>query len=117
MPKPVGREVSIKVKTLKEKTQGGIILDTGTRDVHNAGINVGEVVELGPYAYWYDSGFKPACQVGDKVYFVSYVGFKIPCKETDDYYIRMVPEDAIKGIVEETDACNDVEFVVGLRNN
>lgn len=116
MPKPVGRDIAVKVRKLERKSAGGIIYTDTTRQENSTAINVGEVVELGEYAYWYDTGFKPWCKPGDQVYFISYVGFKIPSREDEEYYIRMVPEDAIKGLVTPGDAHEDVEFVVGLRN-
>lgn len=116
MPKPVGRDIAVRVKKLEEKTEGGIYIPDEARKGEDTALCVGEVVELGPYSYLYDSGPKPWCKPGDMVYFVSYVGFRVPSLSSDTHYIRMVPEDAIKGLVEKDDAVNNIEFLLGVRN-
>ncbi len=79
---PVGPRILVQFQTVREKTQGGIVLVEETREVNRVTTQVGKVVAVGPIAYRHrESGEQwpegTWAKVGDLVRIPKYVGTRI----------------------------------------
>ena len=88
---PVGPRVLVQLQTIREKTQGGIVLVEETREVNKATTQVGKVISMGQIAFCHrESGQRwPEgvwAKVGDLVRVPKYVGtrFKRDIPGTSD---------------------------------
>lgn len=78
---PVGPRVLVQLQTVREKTQGGIVLVEETREVNQAVSQVGKVIALGQIAFCNrETGYRwPEgvwCKTGDIVRIPKYVGHR-----------------------------------------
>lgn len=76
---PFGSRVLVQIRTPKQKTASGIIIDTGSRDTEKWNTQVAKVISLGPLAFknrntmdsWPEGAW---CNVGDYVRVAKYGG-------------------------------------------
>lgn len=101
---PTGHRVLIKLETVEEKSQGGIILATDREARRQqAGAQFAEVVKIGPLA-WADMGEdgEPWARIGDRVITVRYAGAQFCHDQNDpDHLYRIINDDEIIGVVNE----------------
>ena len=79
--KPAGAKILIQLRTLKEKTIGGIVLAEATKDFNNGNTQVGLVVAVGGIAFrdrssgeeWKEGAW---AKVGDLVILPRWAGFR-----------------------------------------
>jgi len=79
--KPAGAKILVQLRTLKEKTQGGIVLVEDTKDFNNGNTQVGLVVAVGGIAFkdrssgeeWKEGAW---AKVGDLVILPRWGGFR-----------------------------------------
>ena len=106
--KPTGNQVLIQLRTISNKSKGGIVLVEETRDFNQGNTQVAKVVKVGQIAYqdrstgetWKEGAW---AEVGDLVLAPRYGGFRfevpIPGTESNaifalinDYDVKMVIE-------------------------
>lgn len=102
LPDPVGYRMLVALPTMKEITDGGIIIPHATNERERAAAVVGTVLALGPDCYTDKVKFPtgPWCKVGDKVMFSRYTGgrFRSLDSESGDMVeYRMMNDDEITG--------------------
>lgn len=105
---PVGHRILVRRFQLEERDEvfknaarAGIVLSEKDKQQRDAGVDQGEVLEVGPDAFkqFYLSangtleGFKPWCAVGDVIYIAKYAGKAITEGGVD--YIVINDEDVI----------------------
>lgn len=104
--RPVGYQILIKIKTVEEKSEGGIIVETKqSLERERQGRDIGTIIDFGPLAY---KGYKGALElkgpedwgvkIGDVVEFRRYDG-RVPRTEGYENYRWLNDEDII-GVVE-----------------
>lgn len=76
---PVGPRILVQLQTIREVTQGGIVLPQETREVNKATTQIGKVIALGQIAFCNRDSGKPWpegvwAKVGDLVRVPKYVG-------------------------------------------
>ena len=84
-----------------EKTKGGVLLPTDTKNREDVASIVGKVVEVGPDAYpSSDPKFQYGqwCQEGDWVMLSKYSGHRFEC---DGVEMRIVNDDAVIAVVSD----------------
>ena len=100
LPKPSGYKILIALPNPEEKTEGGILKASQTRESEEIGSIVGFVISMGPDAYKSTDRFPsgPYCKEGDWIMMRSYSGtrFKVHGKE-----FRLINDDSIEAIVED----------------
>ncbi len=87
---PFGSRVLVQIRTPKQKTASGIIIDTGSRDTEKWNTQVAKVISLGPLAFknrntmdsWPEGAW---CNVGDYVRVAKYGGdrWEVPLESGD----------------------------------
>ncbi len=97
---PVGPRVLVQFNTIRERTQGGIVLPEETRDVNKALTQVAKVIAVGQIAFcnretgqrWPEGVW---CRVGDIVRVPKYTGhrFSRPIPGTNDKANFAIIED------------------------
>lgn len=88
---PLSNNLIIEVLEVEEKTKGGIILTSTTKEVPVHGI----VLAKGPYAYHPNGTIKPHdLEVGDKVCFMKNAGTSVS-EAPDGKTWLSIPEDCI----------------------
>lgn len=106
--RPSGAQILVQLRTIKQKTQGGIILAAETKDFNNGNTQVARIVKLGQIAFcnrdtgklWEEGAW---ANVGDIVICPRWGGFRIevPIEGTDDNAIFAVFDDiSVKMVVE-----------------
>lgn len=105
-PEPIGWKVLVKIKDIKDVTQGGIILPQAVIDNQRALMTVGQVLAIGPLAFqradmkdvgdWYSPG--------DHVLFGKYNGARFMVGGEE---LRLMNEDEILGRVSDPNAIRD----------
>jgi len=106
--RPKGLQVLVKLQTVEEKTDGGIILPSELVDREQNGQFIGVVEEFGLFAFsdWEGLGetLEERCEtygikVGDTVLFRRYDGVGAPLDEFTDH--RLIPSNCILAVVEK----------------
>ena len=107
--KPKGLQLLVKLVEVEELSEGGIVLGTSTElEREQAGQFIGEVEDIGPYAFsdWEDLGetLEERCenygvQIGSTVIFQRYDGVAPPLDGFKNH--RLIPSNCILGIVEK----------------
>ena len=97
---PCGPKILVQLRTVKEKTAGGILLPEETKEFNNGNTQLARVVRLGSIAFrnretgnlWKEGVW---AQVGDIVIIPRWGGFRfeIPIPESDDKAIFAVFDD------------------------
>lgn len=108
MLKPVGYGVLVKLDSVEEKSEGGIVFASQTVEQERRGRATGTVVELGQLAYKDLGDGKPWIKKGDKVFFRRYSGPYLPFKE--DFYMVMQDKDILGKLTSKDDK---IEYIVG----
>ncbi len=77
--RPLGSRVLVQIKTVEERTKGGIILTTEDKSTEKWNTQVGKVVAMGPVAFHNRNTLEPWpegewCKVGDFVRVAKYGG-------------------------------------------
>jgi co-chaperonin GroES (HSP10) len=107
--RPVGNQVLVQIRTMKQKSAGGIILAEATKDFNQGNTQVCRLVKTGQIAFrnresgetWKEGAW---AEIGDIVIMPKYGGFRfeVPIKGTDDkatfslfndYDVKLVVED------------------------
>lgn len=98
LPQPKGYKVLIAIPSLKEVTDGGIILPDVLKDQEKTASIYGCVIGLGPDAYNDPDKFPngPYCEEGDWVIFRSYSGTRL--KINGDEY-RLINDDTVEAVI------------------
>lgn len=88
---PFGSRVLVQIRSAKQRTASGIILDLGTRDTEKWNTQIGKVISLGPLAFknrntqesWPEGDW---CKPGDYVRVAKYGGdrWAVPVEGGDD---------------------------------
>ena len=105
--KPLGSRILVQIKTVAQKTKGGIILSTDDRSTEKWNTQVGKVVAMGPVAFHNRNTLEPWpegqwCKVGDFVRVAKYggdrfeVGEALFCVFNDLDIIGKVTGDPLK---------------------
>ena len=100
LPEPRGYKILIAMPGSEEKTEGGIIKATVTRQLEEVGAMYGMVLKLGPDAYADKKRFPngPYCKEGELILMRSYSGtrFKIHGKE-----FRLINDDSVAAVIDD----------------
>mgnify|MGYP003134275100 FL=1 len=100
LPEPRGYKILIAMPGSEEKTEGGIIKATVTRQLEEVGAMYGMVLKLGPDAYADKKRFPngPYCKEGELILMRSYSGtrFKIHGKE-----FRLINDDSVEAVIDD----------------
>ena len=100
LPEPRGYKILIAMPGSEEKTEGGIIKATVTRQLEEVGAMYGMVLKLGPDAYADKKRFPNGayCKEGDLILMRSYSGtrFKIHGKE-----FRLINDDSVEAVIDD----------------
>ena len=100
LPEPKGYKILIAMPGSEEKTEGGIIKATVTRQLEEVGAMYGLVLKLGPDAYADKNRFPngPYCEEGDLILMRSYSGtrFRIHGKE-----FRLINDDSVEAVIQD----------------
>ena len=100
LPEPKGYKILIAMPGSEEKTEGGIIKATVTRQLEEVGAMYGMVLKLGPDAYADKKRFPNGayCKEGDLILMRSYSGtrFKIHGKE-----FRLINDDSVEAVIDD----------------
>lgn len=107
--RPAGNQILVQLRTVKQKSSGGIILAEETKEFNQGNTQVGRIVKLGQIAFrhretgeeWKEGAW---AKVGDIVIMPRYGGFRfevpIPGEEGkavfciyQDYEVKLVVED------------------------
>ena len=100
LPEPKGYKILIAMPGSEEKTEGGIIKATVTRQLEEVGAMYGMVLKLGPDAYADKKRFPngPYCKEGELILMRSYSGtrFKIHGKE-----FRLINDDSVEAVIDD----------------
>lgn len=98
--RPAGPRVLVKLEEVKEKTESGIYLTTGsTKEREQVGTERAVVMKVGRTAFQaFDDGL-PWCKEGDTVLIAKYSGQAH--KDGDDYY-RIVNDEDIYYVLKES---------------
>lgn len=103
IPKAVGHRIIVRPKKVEKeiKTGSGVTLymPDQTRDMEQAGVYEGTVVDVGPDAYW--ESREPWVKVGDYITFPRYCGRHWPNDKDPEYYI-LNDEDVLAILEEES---------------
>lgn len=101
---PMGFKVLVKIKELEEKTKGGIIIPTDTREKEEAASQIATIVDYGRAAFTIgvadlpnEWDIKP--EVGNKVVLNRYAGITIEGNDKKEY--RLVNDKEILAILSE----------------
>lgn len=94
MIKPLGHRVLVKPDIVEEKTKGGLYIPVQAKDAEQAGIDRGEVIEIGETC-WVDErlGGKRWCKVGDRVIWARYAGK--PIVDSDEVIYHLINDEDI----------------------
>lgn len=106
--RPTGAQILVQLRTMKEKTHGGIILASETKDFNNGNTQIGKVVSIGQIAFrnretgelWQEGAW---AEVGDLVIMPKWGGFRfeVPVPDSDDKAIFCIYGDVeVKLVVE-----------------
>tara|TARA_Y100000401_G_C8263657_1_gene194633 strand:- start:128 stop:505 length:378 start_codon:yes stop_codon:yes gene_type:complete len=100
-PRPTGYRILIVMPKVEDKTKGGVLLPSDTKNREDVASIIGKVVEVGHDAYpSSDPKFEygPWCAKGDWVMLSKYSGHRFEC---DGVEMRIVNDDAIIAIVKD----------------
>lgn len=107
--KPTGAKIMVQLRSIKEKTHGGIILASETKDFNNGNTQLGRVVKIGQIAFrnretgelWQEGAW---AEVGDLVVMPRWGGFRfeVPVPDSDDKAIFCIYDDVNVQLVVES---------------
>lgn len=90
MYKPVEYKLIVEPENVEEKSSGGIIMPTTTREAEQRAQIIGTVIAVGPKcALAIDAG---QVEVGDRIYFAKYGGYII---EEGDKSLRVINDEDV----------------------
>lgn len=105
--KPAGNQIVVQLRQVKEKTVGGIILATDTREFNKDNTQIGRIVALGHIAYkhretgedWKEGAW---ASIGDIVMIPQWGGFRfeVPRKDESPLVFAVFEDYHIKGTIE-----------------
>ena len=100
LPEPKGWKLLIAMPKSKEKTEGGILKATQTRDIEETSNICGYVLKIGPDAYRDSKRFPSGawCKKGDWVVFRAYSGTRIKMYEQE---FRLINDDTVEAVVDD----------------
>lgn len=94
---PCGWRVLVKPQEIKEMSQGGIVITTGSfKDREQMANTTGVVVAMGEQCYADEPA--PWCKVGDKIIFAKYAGLLYLGKDGNHY--RIINDKDITGTLD-----------------
>jgi chaperonin GroES len=94
---PCGWRVLVKPQEIKEVSESGIVLTTGSfKDREQMGNTTGLVVAMGDQCYADEPA--PWCKVGDKIIFAKYAGLLYLGKDGNQY--RMINDKDVTGTLD-----------------
>lgn len=98
LPVPAGYKLLIAIPSIKEKTEGGIILPDLLKDAEKTASIYGNVIAVGPDAYGDEVKFPNGayCEVGDWVVFRSYTGTRL---KVNGMEFRIINDDSVEAVV------------------
>ena len=97
----VGYRILIKLKTVEEEYKTDkIVIPDSLRDRHQASMEIGEVVEVGPQAYKDVSDGTCWCAPGDKILFTRNSGRNYYDEDTKTMY-QIINDQDVQAIIEE----------------
>lgn len=93
---PKGHRVLIKPIFIEQKSEGGLILETGVMDKEDS--ELAEIVKIGSQAWKEVGDGTPWVKVGDRIVIKRYAGMKMPnCKEL----LRIINDEDVIALIEE----------------
>ena len=100
LPDPTGFRILLALPEIKEKSDGGIILDPGYTAKEAQASVLGFVLKMGPDCYVDKTKFPtgPWCKVGDWVLIRSYAGSRV---KIFDKEFRIINDDTIECVVHD----------------
>ena len=96
---PMKYQVLVMPDKVEEKTGGGIILPSETKEKEEFARTRGTIIAVGSIAFT-DPDWLRCPRVGEKVIFDRYAG-GMPVKGTDGEYYRLINDEEIRGIAHE----------------
>lgn len=104
---PAGHRVLVRVRSVEEKTSGGIIIPSKTKDQLQNSQDIGEVLEVGPTAF---EGFGGAeawgVEPGVTILFARHGGKKVMFdgfNEDEQGDLRIINDEDVVGLVKEVE--------------
>ncbi len=105
--KPAGNQIVVQLRQVKEKSSGGILLATDTKELNKDNTQIGRVESLGQIAYkhretgedWKEGAW---AKVGDVVLIPMWGGFRfeVPQKDNAPVVFVVFEDYHIKGVIE-----------------
>ncbi len=100
LPEPKGWKILVAMPVVKEKTKGGIVKASYTKDIEESSNICGYVMKLGPDCYNDERRFPSGawCKKGDWVVFRAYSGTRI---EMYGQEFRLINDDTVEAVVDD----------------
>ena len=104
LPKPCGHQILIALPSVKEKTEGGVILPDEHVDRENLAAICGYVLAIGPDAYvtTEEKAFPGGayCKIGDWVMFRMYAGTRFSITQSGvTQKFSLINDDSVQAVV------------------
>ncbi len=99
LPEPKGWKILVAMPVVKEKTEGGILKASDTKDIEESSNIGGYVMKLGPDCYNDERRFPSGawCKKGDWVLIGRYAGARFSLE--DDHEVRIINDDEVIGTI------------------